>query len=199
MNKGMLGMGLFVILALPPMAKLLEASMVGQMLIQMPALVYVGILITPYLSKFWPRWLEGFNGNGVSGIILVLFVTTFWMLPRSLDAALSKPSMEMAKFISLPLFVGIPLALSWPKLGFMGKHFVWANLISMFGVMAWLYLAAPVRLCNYYLVNQQTLLGWAFLLITIASFVFWAAPALFGDHRSEEYRDIVEEDYMDEN
>ena len=47
----------------------------------------------------------------------------------------------------------------------------------MLAVLGWLYIVAPVRVCNNYLVNQQTVAGW--LLVAIAGLLFlaWTAPA----------------------
>jgi hypothetical protein len=38
------------------------------------------------------------------------------MLPRMLDQALADPLMDIAKFLSLPLLVGLLLGLSWPRM-----------------------------------------------------------------------------------
>jgi hypothetical protein len=104
------------------------------------------------------------------------------MLPRSLDAALAEPAMAVAKFISLPALLGLPLAQSWCRLHPIARGFVWAKLVSMLGVLGWLYLAAPVRLCNFYLLDEQLLLGRAMLAIgaalaaALATQAFWVRP-----------------------
>jgi hypothetical protein len=75
--------------------------------------------------------------------------------------------MELVKFVSLPLFVGAPLALSWPLLGGIGRGFVIANVLPMWAVVGWLYLAAPVRVCNFYLVEDQAVAGTGLLVVSI--------------------------------
>lgn len=174
------GLALLGVLALPPVAAWLEGHMLGHMLVQIPLLVVAGHLLGPAVARHWPRCLRGGNRGGIAGILLASFTLSFWMLPRSLDAALGDPLMEAAKFLSLPLLAGVPLALSWPRLHPVARGFVWANLISMLAVMGWLYLAAPVRLCNSYLVDQQTLLGWVLLLLTALTTLAWAAGVFFG-------------------
>lgn len=174
------GFGLLILLSLPPIVSYLESTMAGQMFLQMPGLIICGMFMGRGLLSHWPRFATGFNQGGIPGILLVTIVVSYWMLPRAIDASLVNPWMEIAKYISLPLLVGIPLRLSWPKMGFITKSFIWANLISMFIVMAWLYLAAPIRLCNSYLTSQQQVVGWIFLLLTAVSIVMLAIPAFVG-------------------
>lgn len=112
-------------LALPPLRRLLEVSMVGHMLVQIPLLVVAGALLASCVPAALRRKLDAFNANGFAGILAAGFVTSYWMLPRALDAALSDPLMELAKFCSLPLLVGLPLALSWPRLGPIGGGSCW--------------------------------------------------------------------------
>jgi len=159
-RQGWLGVILWAALALTPVRRLFEASMVGHMGVQIPLLITAGWLIGCGLAIVFRRDFGSYNSHGVPGIILTLFVAAYWMLPRNLDAALEKPFMELIKFTALPLLAGIPLALSWPRLALIGRGIVWSNLLAMLFVMAWLYIESPVRICNFYLVNQQTLLGW---------------------------------------
>lgn len=160
-----LGAGLWATLALPPVRGLLEASMVGHMGVQIPLLIAAGWLVARGLPD-GPRRLTGsYNGHGVPGIVLTLFAVAYWMLPRNLDGALEHGSMELVKFASLPLLAGVPLALSWPCLPLIGRGIIWSNLLAMLLVTAWLYLESPVRICNFYLFNQQTLLGWYWLTV----------------------------------
>ena len=93
-------------------------------------------------------------------VIVALFASSYWMLPRALDAALTEPLAEVGKFLSLPLLVGFPLVLAWRRLTLIGRGFVWTNFISMLAVLGWLYIVAPVRVCNSYLVNDQEHAGW---------------------------------------
>jgi len=149
---------LLILLMLPSTAQWLESTMTGQMLCQIPLLVVAGYGIGRNAAQKFPR-IHLYIG-GIPGLLLVVFTMFFWMIPRSLDASLVSPFMEGAKYVSLTLFAGIPLGVGWHKLGFIVKGFVWIHLISMVFFMGWLYAAAPVRVCNYYLIDQQKLTGW---------------------------------------
>jgi len=178
--KPLFGLVLFTLLALPPIRVWFESRLIYHLLGQLPLLAVSGYLLVPAIAKRWPSRLEGFNAEGFPGILLMVFVLLFWMLPRSLDAALTDPEMEIFKFISVPLLIGVPLAFSWPKLHIISKGFVWANLIAMLMVLGWLYLVSPVRLCNYYLQNQQEVLGQALLLLGAGIALFHAGRAFVG-------------------
>ena len=104
------------------------------MLVQIPLLVVAGALLASWVPAALRRELDAFNANGFPGILAAGFVSSYWMLPRALEGALSDPLMELAKFCSLPLLVGLPLALSWPRLGPIARGFVLANAISMIAV-----------------------------------------------------------------
>lgn len=177
MPRGTLSFGLLALLALPPVAAWFEATLSRHLLAQIPLLAVSGYLLGPVVARLLPRGLGAYNAGGVPGVLLAIFAVAFWMLPRSLDAALADPFMELAKFVSVPLFIGIPLALSWSRLHVVAKGFIWANLISMLAVLGWLYIASPVRLCNYYLLDQQQVVGWAMLLLAACITAYWTSGA----------------------
>lgn len=174
------GAGLLLSLATPPARSALESSMAGQMLVQMPLLAMIGAACATALPARWRRSIDAWNGGGLPGLLLASLISTYWMLPRALDAALASAAVEAAKFLSLPLLLGVPMGLSWPRLNPIAKGFFLANLISMLGVLGWLYREAPVRLCNYYLVDQQVIAGNALIAIAIATTGTWFAWALAG-------------------
>jgi hypothetical protein len=174
------GLLLWVVLALPPIRLVMENVMVWHMGVQIPALVVTGALSGPIIAPFYQQYFAPWNGRGVAGIALTIITLLFWMLPRSLDATLDDSAMEVAKFTTLPLLAGLPLAHSWPQLSLIGRGIVWSNLFAMLFVLAWLYLAAPVRVCNNYLVNDQEVLGWYLFGASIAAALYVGWRALFG-------------------
>jgi len=178
------GLLLIGVLGLPSVRRLLEAAMVTHMLVQIPLLAAAGALLALYFGPRVRRRLEAIGADGWPGMLVVWFASSYWMLPRALDAALTSPAVELAKFCSLPLLVGLPLALSWPRLGAVGRGFVLANAISMLGVIGWLYREAPVRLCNYYLIDQQVLLGNALLTLALLLGLACAVRAFTGPLRA---------------
>ncbi|MCC6211819.1 MAG: hypothetical protein IT513_12335 [Burkholderiales bacterium] len=171
-------------LAIPPLRSALEASMSLHMLVQIPLLAAAGALLARALPARALAFLAACNERGIPGIVLALGISSYWMIPRALDAVLASGTAELLKFVSLPLLVGLPLALSWPRLGPIAKGFVAANWIPMLAVVGWLYLESPVRLCNYYLVDQQVAAGNLLVKLSILLAALWLAtlfwrPALW--------------------
>ena len=174
------GLLLYAVLVMPPVAAWLEGSMVGHMLVQIPLLALAGSLVAHGASGGRGAVFAGFNTGGVPGLLVALFAAAAWMLPRMLDAALRCALMEAAKFITVPLLVGAPLALSWPLLPPVARGFVWANLISHAAVLGWLYSVAPNRLCTRYLLDQQATLGTTLLIVAMALLLGWGWFAIVG-------------------
>jgi hypothetical protein len=169
---------LYGLLAVPPVTGALESSMVGHMLVQLPLLALAGGLAARGLAGSEGTDAGGFNAGGITGLVLATLVAAVWMLPRSLDGALTSATIEAAKFVTVPLLVGTPIALSWPRAGSLVRGLVWAHVIAMQLTLGWLYLAAPVRLCLGYRLDQQSLLG-AVLLGTGAAVAFFLAIRAF--------------------
>ena len=152
------GLALWLLLALPPVAELLERRVLTQAALQIPGLALAGFLIGASLPARC-RALGGWNADGLPGLLCGACVLMLWMLPRAMDASLADLRVELLKYASLPLAAGLPLALAWPRLGFVARGFVWANALSMLATLGWLYRVAPTRLCSYYLLDDQHQLG----------------------------------------
>jgi hypothetical protein len=144
---------------LPPLRNALESDMPLHMTVQLPLLAATGVLMVPAVCRRELRWLADADWLGIPGLVLVLFSTSYWMLPVALDSAFSDWRIEAAKFVSLPLAVGLPLGLSWQRMPPLGRAFVIANVISKLGAVGGLFLAAPVRVCAYYPLDQQVKAG----------------------------------------
>jgi hypothetical protein len=162
------------ILVLPPVLRWMESSMIGVMLGQIPVLVVAGWLFGFALPRRFIEWLNCWNENGLPGLLLAISVLTFWLLPRSVDASLNEPLLRLAKWMMLPLLVGMPLSLSWKRLHPIARGIVHTNAISMLVVMGWLYLSVPVRVCNSYLLSQQNALGRMMIALAIVLAAFWS-------------------------
>lgn len=176
-----IGALLYLILIIPPIRSYMESIMIIHMLIQLPLLMVVGWFLGKYIVYKAPKVFHAINENGVPGIILIVAITMYWMLPRTLDEALTLPQYEVFKFISLPL-AGLLLADSWAKMKEVGQIFIYLNYLSMFALMGWLYLDSPIQICNNYLIMQQKTLGWGFIFIT-ASMIVYVLQYVFTDHR----------------
>jgi hypothetical protein len=170
----------WLILALPPVRQALELSMVTHMLVQLPLLAVVGWWLGQTLPQALKNKLAPWNRWGVTGIILVTFTLLYWMLPRALDGAVSETSFEVAKFITIPLFIGVALSLSWPQLNTIARGVLKAEFWAMFMRLGWLYVVLPDRLCANYLLGEQRILGWALLVLGSLWAVLWTLRILFG-------------------
>lgn len=173
------------LLAAPPVTGALESSMVGHMLVQLPLLALAGGLVARGLAGPCGWSVSGFNAGGIAGLITATLAAAVWMLPRSLDDALTSAAIEAAKFVTVPLLVGAPIALSWPRAGVLVRDLVWAHVIAMQLTLGWLYLVAPVRLCLGYRLDQQSLLGAALLGTAVAVAVFLVVRAFVGPSAKE--------------
>lgn len=166
---------MLLLLVLPWSRAWLEGSMTLHMLVQMPLLAAVGYLLAQALPDGRRDWLTARLGGVVPCLLLAMATTSFWMVPRALDLALEQTGVEAAKFLSLPLLAGVPVALAWPRIGIFGRGFVWANLASMLAVLGWLYRAAPIRVCNAYGDTSQFTAGTWMIVLAIAVFFGWLA------------------------
>lgn len=164
---------LVLILVVPALRLALESSMSRHMLVQMPLLMLAGwaggYSLGPARRQ---RWRE-LAGGGLPLVLIAVFASSYWMLPRAVDAVLDNAAAEVAKFLTLPLLIGLPLALGWEALGAIGRGFVLTNFFSMLVVVGWLYLAAPLRICNRYLESEQQEVGYGMVVIAVAALLCW--------------------------
>ncbi len=179
--RGAVALGmLYLLLASAPARTWLEASMSSHMLVQIPLLVTIGAVACRRLPEHNQKALLAAVGGAIPCVVLAVFAASYWMLPRALDAALASPLIEAAKFIVLPGCVGLPLALAWRRLTLIGRGFVWTNFVSMLAVLGWLYIAAPIRVCNRYLVSEQESVGWLMAGLAIMLFAGWLGSLFIG-------------------
>jgi hypothetical protein len=172
--------GTWLLLWLPSVRGALESDMAVHMTVQMPLLIALGLLLSVTAHRYEPRWLATADWLGIPGIVAVVLGTSFWMLPRALDQAVSDQRIDLIKFLSLPLLVGMPLGLSWRRMPSLGRAFIWANFIPKLGAIGGLYLGAPTRLCAYYRLDQQELAGWLLIAVAFALGMTWFFAAFVG-------------------
>ncbi len=175
---------LFAVLLLPPSRRLLESSMTLQMLVQLPLLISTGYLLREAVPAPLAAVIARWNQHGISGLVLASLAGMFWMLPRSLDTAVSLPWTAFAKFASVPLLIGLPLGLSWPHMGFIVRGVFLLELIATFFRLGWLYLVSPMRLCNNYLLDDQQRAGETMLVIGSVILAGVLAKLLWGRFNS---------------
>lgn len=172
MNQAIYGVLIFIALCIPPVAHFLESIMIMHMHMQMTAIVIAGVFMAKFFQLKFPGLFEKFNSNGVPGIFLFSIILSFWMLPRSMDDALTHPGWEIFKFFSLAFLAGVPLRDSWKKLSAFGKNTVIVSFTVLFLALGWLYIWAPTQFCNNYLVIDQVTLGWGLITTAIALVVY---------------------------
>lgn len=175
---------LWLLIALTPAGTMLEATMTGHVLVEIPLLVAVGVVLGARVEPSLWRVLVPLNSGGIPGVLIATFALAFWMIPRWLDAALSDPVVAFAKYVSLPVLVGMPLAWSWRRMHPIARGVVKIEFLSMLFRLGWLYLISPERLCNNYLLGDQLWLGRGFLVVGVALSVAWLVPLFFDSHPS---------------
>lgn len=178
MKRAIYGLVLFIFLILPPVVTLAESIMAIHMHIQMPLFLISGMLMAPFFQKKFPTFFEKWNDNGIPGILLFMITVIYWMIPRTMDEALTIPAVEIFKFISLPFLAGVPLWDSWKKISTRTQNAVFITISAMFAFLAVLYIAAPTQLCNNYLIVEQKTLGWGFVFLAACIF-FYFIQSLF--------------------
>lgn len=178
--KPYFGLTLWCLLVLPPVRHALQGTMTLHMLVQIPLLGLAGWCLPPLLPHKAARWLADWNANGISGLILASLATMVWMVPLALDAALDVSWVALAKFIGVPLLIGLPLGLSWPRASFVVRGIFLLEVIATTFRLGWLYLASPQRLCSNYLLGDQQQLGRILLVIGMVAFLLMAGKLLGG-------------------
>jgi hypothetical protein len=175
---------LVLVLLAPPVRHGLEATMTAQMLVQLPLLAAAGWLLSGAVPPRVLARVERWSHRGFTGLVLVTVTAAFWMLPRSLDAATSHTLISAAKYLSVPLLIGLPFGVSWPRMGFVVRGIFLVEFVASFFRLGWLYLISPIRLCNNYALSDQQRLGGSMLAIGGGLLVWLAWKLLWGRFES---------------
>lgn len=169
----------------------LEQRMFTHMVVELPLLFLVGWWLAPARLGQGPAWLRCLNAGGLPGLTLALAVSTVWMLPLALDAAVLEPVVGWLKVASVVLS-------GWlVRLSFRATHPVvqgffvinWAWMTATAGV---LYQEAPARLCSTYLRGDQTWTGIGLVVLAFAVIAVWMTLA-FGTGQGAMSQDGVAE------
>lgn len=142
------------------------------MLLQFPLILLAGWLLAKGVSEQTRSTVRTWNHAGIAGLLAAAMVLMFWMLPRALDLVLIDRTLESWKFLTLAL-AGAALELSWQPAGMIVRGFFLGNVLPMMMVVGWLYVAAPVRLCNSYLGSDQLRTGSGLLALAVAGSLVW--------------------------
>lgn len=175
---------MLLILTIPAVRNMMEGDMALHMLLQFPLILLAGWLLAQGLTEQARARLQRWNHAGISGLLLAALVLMLWMIPRALDMVLSDGSMELCKFLTL-LMAGMALELSWQAAGLIVRGFFLGNVLPMMMVVGWLYIEAPVRICNAYLSDDQLRAGSGLLALAIAGCTVWLLAFFMSDSKVE--------------
>ena len=173
-HQAALGLVLLALLALPVARHWLEASMWRHMLLQFPLLLLAGTLLAAALPARARGAIAGCNAHGIAGLVGLGVVLAVLMVPRVLDLALVSPAVEAAKCAALVL-AGAALRLSWRPAGWLVQGFFLGNVLPMMAVVGQIYIDSPVRVCNAYLLDDQTRLGQWLVGVAVVVALGWLA------------------------
>jgi hypothetical protein len=170
------GVGLLAALVLTPLRPALESGMTVHMLLQYPALMLAGALLSSAVPGRVRHALAPWNALGVSGLAAVTLGLAVLMIPRVLDLALVDPWVEAGKIAAL-VVCGALLRPSWRMGGLLIQGFFLGNLLPMMGVVGWLFEDSPLRLCNAYRLDDQQSLGQGLIWLSSAIALVWLLRA----------------------
>ena len=111
-------MALPLLLLIPPLRHILEASMLTHMLIEFPLLFIAGWLAGGWLTHHrLPAGLPAVvDAHGLLGLALASSVGALWMIPSMLDLSLLDASVQASKYASWTL-CGLLFRSSWKRAG----------------------------------------------------------------------------------
>ncbi len=161
-----------LLLIFGPAGSALEANMARHMLIQIPLLVVLGYFSVQGLNSRWPAASLHLNAHGITGLLLVMLVNAFWMLPTALDLAVIDPRVDAIKAATLVLG-GAALNFSWRAAGVVIQAFFLGNWCAMEILAGLLYQEASQPLCSAYLVNDQVDAGVGMVILATAISLLW--------------------------
>lgn len=155
----------------------LERTMTRHMLVQIPMLLISGVAGGRCLSEMQNspgllRRPSAWNAHGLTGLLVFLLTTAYWMIPRALDSAVACAATEQAKMVSL-FVAGFLLPASLTRANTILQLFFLGNFASMMAIVGMLYQDAPQRLCNFYLVDDQVWAGMGLVVLAIVIPLLW--------------------------
>lgn len=154
----------------------LEQTMARHMLVQIPMLLAGGVFLGHWLlhaaNQETRRRFAAWNENGLPGLFAFLLVTAYWMVPKALDDAITSPSVEQVKILSLVL-AGLLLPVSLARANTIIQLFFLGNFAWMTAFVGLLYQETPARLCNAYLQDDQQNAGVGLVAIALTAPLMW--------------------------
>ncbi len=158
----------------PPLDPYLDGSMSGHMLLQMPLLALLGYAA----GRLWPGFRIRASSHGVAAVLFGVGSLVFWMLPRSLDTAVTVAWVDQVMHLNM-LTAGWFLAVGLPCLPFHTKVAFGVYALAMALAAGVVYVTAVVPVCANYSVQQQNEAGALLLWAGGVVFVILLARSVF--------------------
>jgi hypothetical protein len=166
--------------AIDAVRQVVEGRMLLHMLLQFPLLAASGAAAAWLVARHAPRpasaW-HRFDGDGLFAVLGALVVSSLWMLPVALDAAVLQSGVAAGKYASWWL-AGAALRLSWHGLRPAMHLFLAGNLGWMLATAGLLYAEAEQRLCVSYRYDEQAWTGVGLCAAAVALFLQAARSGL---------------------
>ncbi|HEU4763236.1 MAG TPA: hypothetical protein VFS28_01190 [Gemmatimonadales bacterium] len=147
--------GLAVVLAAPPLAQWFSTTMERHQLLQVPALVLLGVAAGHGSRGRPPR--PGADWD-TALVVLAVGAMMFWMLPRSIDFAASDAVGDQLMHLSWFL-AAAALAHALPRIPFAVAMALGIHGVAMLAAVGLVYRYYPGLLCTAYNLQQQRATG----------------------------------------
>jgi len=163
----------------------LESIMFTHMLVQLPLLFAAGWLL--FGDVYWPRWLAVPDRYGLTSLTTLLFISAYWMIPRALEQSLQSSNSEIAKTVCW-ILAGALLPAALRRARLVIQLFYLGNFCWMTAIAGIQYQNMPQRLCNAYLLGDQSATGVGLVVLSILIAIAWclrhASALLSNPHQS---------------
>lgn len=162
----------------------LEESMARHMVLELPGLFCIGWLAARACNNTLGRMLAPWNRDGVTALLAVFLIASYWMLPTALDLAVLNWEIATVKVASL-LSAGILLGATWKESMPVLRAFFVLNWVWMTLTAGFLYRDAPRQLCAAYLSEQQSDTGLGLVFLATAVLCLWGVDTYLQTNANE--------------
>lgn len=154
----------------------LEATMARHMVAELPLLFASGYLAAHAIGGSYRQRFRAWRYR-LPMLLAALLITSAWMLPLALDAAVLDPRANLLKVTSMVL-AGFLTGVSWKRAGMVLQGFFLVNWAWMTITAGLLYQDAPQQLCSVYLSDQQAQAGAGIVTLAAMVLVVWLLHAV---------------------
>ncbi|WP_092416574.1 hypothetical protein [Collimonas sp. OK307] len=162
--------------------------MASHMLLQMPLLIAAGVFLQAvmperaYLSILRQHW-RICDQYGVCSLLAILLIATYWMIPISVERAVTSTRFDVLKFLAL-LIAGTLLPSGLRRANLIIQIFFIGNLCGMMAIIGIQYQDSPQRLCNSYLLDDQIATGIGLLCFSLTIPLLWISTHILHSAKS---------------